>query len=234
MILSYCRVSTSEQAADDATSLSEQERKNKAVAKLRSAGSFDFANYVDKGVPGSIPLHKRPAGKRLLEDAQAGDTIVATKLDRLFRSAVDALQTLDKLRERKIDVILVDIGVEPLATSGVAKLFLTMLAAFAEFERTRIAERVTEGKRAKKDKGGHTGGEAPYGYRIVGHGRESKLEVNPEEQELIRVAKSFWYERRMSPTEACRALTERGLVARNGKPFQIVQVQRLVHRELAA
>jgi putative DNA-invertase from lambdoid prophage Rac len=232
MILSYCRVSTSEQAAGDATSLAEQHRKNKALALIRSSGEFDVGHYVDAGVPGSIPLKDRPAGSRMLEDAQAGDVIVATKLDRLFRSAVDALQTLAELQARKVDVILIDIGTEPLATSGVAKLFLTMLAAFAEFERTRIAERITEGKKAKQERGGHTGGEAPYGYRLVGKGRESRLEPNPDEQSMIRLAKDLWLQQRLGPAAVCREFEKRGLRDRAGSSFRPWQLQRMVKRDV--
>ncbi len=231
MILSYCRVSTSEQGAEGTTSLTEQARKNKAVAFVRTPNIYDFAEYIDKGVPGSIPLKDRPAGGRMLADAQPGDLIIATKLDRLFRSAIDALQTLDELKKRKVDVILIDIGYEPITGSGVAKLFLTMLAAFAEFERTRIAERITEGKKAKLEKGGHTGGEAPYGYRIVGRGRESRLEVNPDEQAMIRLAKDLWKQNRLGPAAVCREFEKRGLRDRSGSPFRTWQMQKMVKKQ---
>src|ERR1700682_128104 len=98
MILGYARVSTSEQASSEATSLQEQERKCRAIAQLRGAQVFDFVHYVDAGVSGSIPLSRRPAGAEILQTLKAGDVLVAAKLDRLFRSAIDALQTARDLK----------------------------------------------------------------------------------------------------------------------------------------
>src|SRR5215471_5783759 len=99
MIFSYTRVSTAEQAAEGSTSLAEQERRNRAIAQLRGAsGSFDISVHSDAGVSGSVPLAERPAGGRMLDSAQAGDVIIAAKLDRLFRSALDALTTIKDLQ----------------------------------------------------------------------------------------------------------------------------------------
>src|SRR5579864_3222537 len=134
MLLAYCRVSTTEQAADGTTSLEEQERKARAVALARGVDRFDVVIYSDPGVSGSIPLAARPEGARLLSDARPGDIIVAAKLDRLFRSASDALATVRALQDRKVDVILVDLGTDPVGASSTARLFFGMLSVFAEFE----------------------------------------------------------------------------------------------------
>lgn len=186
MILSYCRVSTLEQANASAASLPEQERQNKLVASLRGASAFDLSQYVDAGVSGGLALSARPAGGKMLAEARKGDIIVATKLDRLFRNALDALRTIDELREREIDLIVGDIsGTETLANSPTAKCFFTMLAAFAELEHRRIAERITEGKTRKRGRGGFMGGHAPYGWKVVGQGRTSVLETDEREQAII-------------------------------------------------
>ena len=44
--------------------------------------------YADDGVSGTIPLHERPEGRRLLEDAKEGkfSTLLVYRLDRLGRS----------------------------------------------------------------------------------------------------------------------------------------------------
>lgn len=226
MILAYSRVSTLEQAASGTTSLAEQQRKTKALAMMRGADQFDYMTYIDAGVSGSIPLAERPAGAKLLEEAVKGDTIVASKLDRIFRSASDALVTVEMLAKRKVDLILIDMGVEPVTSNGAAKLFFSMLAAFAEFERTRIAERMTDGRRGKKERNGHLGGLAPYGFKVEGRGREATLQPVEEEQIVMRKARYLWS--RHDPAEVLRLLTNQGFRSRTGKVFQIVQVQRLV------
>lgn len=225
MILSYTRVSTAEQASDGASSLDEQQRKNRAIAQLRGVDQFSFSNYEDAGVSGSIPLAQRPQGMQLLKAAQPGDIIVAAKLDRLFRSARDALNTVETLRQSKIDVIVVDISTDPLAARGTGKFFLTMLAACAEFERDRIHERITDGKTAKAARGGHLGGRAPYGLKIEGSGRTAHLVKNEDEQEVIETIRSL---RQHGPSRIRRALHHKGLTTRSGKPFQEVQVQRIL------
>ena len=62
--------------------------------------------------------------------------------------------------------------------NGMAKLFFTMLAAFAEFERGRIAERTAEGRKSSAA-GGHLGGPALSGYHKVGAGKNAMLEPIP-------------------------------------------------------
>ena len=225
MILSYVRVSTIEQAADGTTSLCEQERKNKAIADLRGAAKFDFLNFVDAGVSGTIPLSERPAGKDMLAQAAKGDVIVANKLDRLFRSATDALTTAQVLREKGIDLILIDMGVEPVTGNGVAKLFFGMLALVAEFERERIAERMEDGRKGKRARNGHVGGSAPYGFKVVGQGREASLEPDEEERDVLRHVK--WLKQNRKYQDVTRVLNALGVRSRAGTELQIVQVQRM-------
>jgi DNA invertase Pin-like site-specific DNA recombinase len=49
------------------------------------------------GISGGMPLGKRPAGKRLLEIVRPGDIVIAARMDRCFRSALDALETIESL-----------------------------------------------------------------------------------------------------------------------------------------
>ena len=98
-------------------------------------------------------------------------TIIPAKLDRLFRDALDALEKLKDLKTKGVSLILVDMGLTPVTDNGVAKMFFTMLAGFAELERDRIRTRTADGRKCKRDKGGHIGGTAPFGYEIVGMGK---------------------------------------------------------------
>jgi putative DNA-invertase from lambdoid prophage Rac len=228
MILSYSRVSTSEQAADGATSLAEQRRKNWAIAQLRGASAHDFAHYEDAGVSGSISLGLRPAGGEMLAAARSGDVVVANKLDRLFRSASDAMLTAEQLKKRGIDLILIDMGAEPVTGNGVAKLFFGLLALVAEFERERISERTIEGRAGKRRNGGHIGGQAPYGFKVVGEGRQAVLEPREDEQEVIRLTAKLWRELHARPHRVATRLNEMGVRLRGEKPVQATQVKRML------
>jgi DNA invertase Pin-like site-specific DNA recombinase len=177
-IFGYIRVSSVEQA--NGTSLDSQE------ARVRLAGATTI--YEDAGVSGATPLAQRPAGGLLIASCKQGDTIVAAKLDRLFRSSRDALNTVEDLKAQGIHVVLADMGNDPVTGNGTAKLFFTMLAAFADFERTRIAERTAEGIANKKANGGALGGLAPFGYQKIGKGKEARLEpLEQEQQAIVRI-----------------------------------------------
>lgn len=231
MLLIYTRVSTSEQAAEDKTSLAEQERIGRGFAMAKGFTQFDLALYQDPGVSAGIPLRQRPAGMRLLEDAKAGDTVFAAKFDRMFRSARDALNMAEIFKEKKIALVLFNIGADPVNNNGFGEFFFTIMAGVAQLERTLIKERMTEGKRAKREKGGAVGGPAPYGYRIIGHGRNARLEEVEDEQKVLRAVEEWMKDRaRISFAQVQRMLTERGMLARNGQPFFREQVKRIVQR----
>jgi DNA invertase Pin-like site-specific DNA recombinase len=180
-VFGYARVSTADQALG--TSLEEQERRIRGVALMRGVELTQL--YREAGVSGSVPLEDRPAGRVLLASLQPGDTLVVAKLDRAFRNAADALTRADAWRRAGVDLVVADMGCEPVTGNGVAKMFFGLLALVAEFERERILERTHEGRRAKAARGGHIGGDAPFGYRVVGEGRDARLVAEPAEQSAL-------------------------------------------------
>ena len=196
---------------------------------------FDVACYCDAGVSATIPLRNRPAGKELLEVAKAGDTVFASKLDRMFRSAQDALNMSEIFLEKKINLVLFDLGSDPINASGISQFFLTVISAVAQLERTMIRERMTSGKKAKKAKGGHIGGKTPYGFRVVGSGREARLEMVEDEQRVIEAVRELMLDRPYLPVGfTTRELRERGMMSRSGKPFWPQQVSRIMEQVKAS
>jgi len=218
------RVSTTEQAAEGRTSLDDQ-RTRITGAAMTNGWAVDRI-YSDEGVSGSTPLAERPEGGKLVRALQPGDVVIAAKMDRLFRSAQDALNTVDKFKRAGVKLILVDMGTDPVTENGVSKMLFTVLAAMAEFEKGRILERMADGRKGKKAKGGHTGGQAPYGYRVEGLGRDAVLVEEPGEQIVIRRAKELITG--SSLRGVVRALADEGFVSRSGAPFQATQIMRMV------
>src|SRR5262249_3510420 len=145
----YLRVST-ERQADEGFSLSEQETRLRGYAQ--SVGLPVAGVFIEAGVSGSKRLQTRPKGAELLSAARRGDHIIASKLDRLFRSATDALNVAEALRVQGVRLHLLDLGGEVTGT-GAAKLVFSVLAAVAEMERTRIGERVRSVKQHLRDGG---------------------------------------------------------------------------------
>ena len=175
----YCRVSTAKQA-NEGESLDVQRRQIEGYALMHGLAVDEIV--VEEGVSGSVPVAERPAGGRLFARLKAGDIVIAPKLDRLFRSALDALQTVQALRERGVSLHLLDLGGD-ISGNGLSKLFLTIAAAFAEAERDRIRERIGQVKADQKARGRYLGGLKPFGYRI---GDDSELVPDEAEQAAIK------------------------------------------------
>jgi DNA invertase Pin-like site-specific DNA recombinase len=183
-VIGYCRVSTPQQA-EAGDSLGVQQRQIEGWCHM--AGHALSEVFVERGVSGSLPLAERPEGGRLWSGLRTGDTVVAAKLDRLFRSALDALQAVEALRQRGVHLVLLDLGGD-ISGNGLSRLFLTIAAAFAEAERDRIRERVTQVKRDQRIRGRYLGGRIPFGFRPTAEGG---LEEVPEEQAVIVTARQL-------------------------------------------
>ena len=110
--------------------------------------------YADDGVSGTIPLHERPDGRRLLADAQDGKftTLLVYRLDRLGRSLLVIVDAAERL---EAEGVTLRSATEPIDTSTPSgRLIFQMLASFAEYERETIRERTRAGaaKQAEKDR----------------------------------------------------------------------------------
>lgn len=179
----YVRVSTQAQA-DEGESLDVQRRQIEGWCHMHGLDLHSV--FVERGVSGSVPVTERPEGGAMWDALQKGDTVIAAKLDRLFRSALDALQTVEKLKDLGVSLVLLDLGGD-ISGNGLSKLFLTMAAAFAEAERDRIRERVTQSKRDQKGRGRYLGGKVPVGYLVVDGG----LVENPAEIAIVHDARKL-------------------------------------------
>ncbi|MBP2301554.1 recombinase family protein [Azospirillum picis] len=164
-VYAYTRVSTDRQASEG-ESLSVQRRMIDGYAQMH--GLTIAHVYEERGVSGSKPLAERPEGRALLEVLVTGDIVIAAKLDRVFRSAVDALSVLADLRAKGVSLHLIDLGGDTAGPMG--KLMFTMASAFAEAERDRIRERIRDVKRDQKARGRYLGGKAPVGATVTDDG----------------------------------------------------------------
>ncbi|AUM19260.1 recombinase family protein [Rhodococcus ruber] len=100
---------------------------------------------------GSRTAIERPGMKRLLDYVEPGDTVVVWRIDRLGRSLIDVLNTVNLLRDKGVKIQSLSDGIDPETTSG--RLMLGMLATLAEYERELITERVNAGIAAAKQSG---------------------------------------------------------------------------------
>src|SRR5216684_2324770 len=90
-----------------------------------------------------------------LEYLNEGDTLVVWRLDRLGRSLKQLIETAEKLKTRKINLISLTEHLDTTTATGM--LFFQFVAMLAEFERNLISERTKAGldsARARGKKGG--------------------------------------------------------------------------------
>ncbi len=142
----YARVSTLD-----------QEPENQLAELRRYVAARDWVpiEYVDQGVSGT--KDRRPALDRLVADARRRqvDTVVVWRLDRLGRSLKHLVTLLDEFHAVGVGFVSLGEGIDLHTPAG--RLQLHILAALAEFERARIAERVAAGLARARQNGTRLG-----------------------------------------------------------------------------
>lgn len=86
---------------------------------------------------------KRPILEQCLDFVREGDTLVVTRLDRLARSTLDLCRIAEELKEKKVDLQVIDQNINTSDATG--RLLFNMLGAISQFETEIRAERQREG-----------------------------------------------------------------------------------------
>lgn len=183
----YGRVSSTTRysGGEDGSSLEAQE------AKLKEAGCNEIVLEAHTGMK-----MERPKFTELVNKLVAGDTLVVCKLDRFARTATDGVNLIKELFERGVSVHVLNMGLVENTPNG--KLMLHIFAAFAEYERDMIVERLAEGKVVAKAKNpdykeGRKAKERPEGYaEIAGAVSAGDMSVKDACAEL-GISRSLWY-----------------------------------------
>jgi DNA invertase Pin-like site-specific DNA recombinase len=130
----YARVSTFDQ---------EPENQLQELRRYIAARGWTATEYVDRGVSGA--KERRPALDQLVADAKRRrfDVVVCWRLDRLGRNLKHLITLLEELHAMGVGFVSLAEGID--ATTPAGKLQMHILGAIAEFERSRIAERVMAG-----------------------------------------------------------------------------------------
>lgn len=179
----YARVSTKTQERDG-NSLENQ------VDSLKAAGCDKVIKEAYTGTK-----MDRPKFTKLLDKLQAGDTLVVCKLDRFARTAREGLEVVENLMARGVSVHILNMGL--IEDTPMGKVVLTVMLAFAQFERDSIVERTQSGKevaRQREDfKEGRPSREIPEDfekYREMQDAGEISVRVACKE---MGISTSQWY-----------------------------------------
>jgi DNA invertase Pin-like site-specific DNA recombinase len=141
----YARVSTKDQHCANQIDVLTQwcERQGHRITKV----------YTDAGISGTKRRDKRPGLDAALKDAARAeyDLLAAFAVDRLGRSTIDLLQTLETLHEAHVDLFLHAQAIDTRSSTG--KALFTMLSLFGELERAMLIERVNAGLARARSQG---------------------------------------------------------------------------------
>lgn len=138
MIYGYARVSTTGQ------NLSTQRQ------KLQDAGCERIIEEKVIGV-----AKKKERLESLLHDLQDGDTIIVSRMDRLGRNTIQLLSLVEEFETRGVHLVILDLNIDTRTATG--KFFLTIMAGFAELDRTMIKEKTAAGIALAKKEGKYKG-----------------------------------------------------------------------------
>lgn len=163
--IGYARVSTRTQNID------------RQIDQLTDAGCDDI--FIDYYTGRSV---ERPHFQACLDILDRGDTLVVVDLDRLGRSAVEAVRTADELRERGVNLRILRLDVDTATPEG--RLFYTVTAALAEFETDKLRERTRQGLDVARRRG-RLGGRRPV---LDGHRADYARELIAQGESISRTA----------------------------------------------
>ena len=159
----YARVSTSDQ--NPAT---------QEDALIKAGAEVLFVDYFT-GTKAS-----RPQLDKLLSQLRAGDTLMITRLDRLGRSTKDLLNLVTKLDEITVSLVVLDQQIDTSSAEG--RLFFTLIAAFAEFEREIMRARTLDGLAAARARGRNGGRKPALSASKAALAKKLAIEGNPISQ----------------------------------------------------
>jgi DNA invertase Pin-like site-specific DNA recombinase len=177
----YVRVSA------DAQTVENQISELREVAERRGWQVIEI--YKDAGISGAKGRDQRPGLDTMLKDASRRkfDVVMAWAIDRLGRSLIDLLRTIQDLKAVGVDLYLDQQHLDTTTPTG--KLLFQVTDAFSEFERSMIRQRVTAGFSAIKAKirrDGHFTTKAGIVRRRLGRPGAEPKQISRARQELAK------------------------------------------------
>lgn len=219
----YIRVSTEEQVREG-YSISGQKQKLKSFCASQEWQVVGL--YPDEGI--SAKDTNRPQLKRMIQDIKDDkiDCVLVYRLDRLTRSVFDLYKLLEVFEQHdckfKSATEIYD------TTSATGRMFITLVAAFAQFERENMGERISFGYAEKARQGKYPHPLSPFGYDL--NKKESKLYINPVEAKTVRLIYDLYQKSGM--VQVAKYLNDRKILTKKGNNWTDNTIMKILRNRI--
>jgi site-specific DNA recombinase len=142
----------------------------------------------------------------------------------MFRSTKDFLDMAEFFDKNKVEFICLDAEIDTTTPAG--RVFSTMRAAFAQFERETTAERVREIMLARAQRGEWNGGIIPYGLKYNREKKTLEINLSPEVATIKKMFELFLEKQTFRGTAI--ALNAQGYRTRAGDMWSTTSIKRIL------